>query len=295
MKEFAGTVISQRIIETSRRWARGGQITDLEKAKLARSGINFQDAVAITDEIYGARTNIRGKLQKPNEFTGKGHGERVGDLIMPNTSRWENLEAQRVFRGALAQDVNRTIVTPGIGDRALWTSTEFGSLIAQFKSFAQAMLHRGLTAGLQERDANFWIGTGMLVGMGGVVNELKRISFGDTRPEDAGEKLVEAIDRSGILGWFMDANNSFERVTDYKAGLRAMMSGGKPFQSSFGSKASAVFGPTGQTLDNLFRVTRDLTALEPDRYTAERAQRLVPFQNIPWLTPAFDATRETIF
>ena len=53
-------------------------------------------------------------------------------LIFPKASfKWKN---------ALNQNVDRIIITPGAGDRALWTSTELGSLITQFKGYGQGDL-----------------------------------------------------------------------------------------------------------------------------------------------------------
>ena len=60
----------------------------------------------------------------------------------PNTDFWTNAIAVRKFRNALNQNVDRIIITPGFGDRALWTSTELGSLITQFKGYAQGAMVR---------------------------------------------------------------------------------------------------------------------------------------------------------
>ena len=97
---------------------------------------------------------------------------------MPNTDLWTNQQARLTYRAALNQNVNRIIVTPGAGDRALWTSTEMGSLITQFKSYGQAAMVRLLISGLQERDQAFWQGAFLLVGLGAMVNEIKRLQYG---------------------------------------------------------------------------------------------------------------------
>ncbi len=275
-KEWASVVISHRILTTARKFAKGAKLSELDKARLARSGIDDDLAARITAEV-------------------RVHGETINGVRMPNTDMWTDLEAARAFRGALSQDVNRTIVTPGAGDRALWTSTEFGSLIAQFKSFGQGATQRVLIAGLQERDANFMLGSALLVSMGFLVNELKRSQFGDTRKQSFPDAMIDAVDRSGILGWFTDANNTFERVMNHKAGLRPLLVGPKPYDPSFRAKVSSILGPTGNTFDNLTQVTSDILSGNVGPRTGERAQRLLPGNNIPWLQPGFDAAREAAF
>ena len=83
------------------------------------------------------------------------HGEKVGNEWLPNTEAWTDGTQRLRFRNALNQNVERIIVTPGAGDRALWTSTEMGSLLTQFKSYGQGAMVRMLTSGLQEKDGAF--------------------------------------------------------------------------------------------------------------------------------------------
>ncbi len=40
------------------------------------------------------------------------------------------------------------------------------------------------------------------------------------KKETFDQKLINAVERSGMLGWFMDVNNAVEKVTNYGLGLR---------------------------------------------------------------------------
>src|SRR5690606_21488882 len=69
-------------------------------------------------------------------------GSRDGALAIPNSERWTDRQAVTAFRAAVSKEVDRIIVTPGVGDRPLWMSTEAGKMIGQFKSFSLASAQR---------------------------------------------------------------------------------------------------------------------------------------------------------
>jgi hypothetical protein len=99
MKEWAGLVVGSRILEDV---AKKGP-----NEKLARAGIDPAMASRINDQF------VR-------------FGDEIDGVKVANTADWADAEAVAAYRGALSQDVNRTIVTPGAGDKAIWTSTEYG-------------------------------------------------------------------------------------------------------------------------------------------------------------------------
>ena len=86
------------------------------------------------------------------------------------TKLYEAWDAPRsvvdAFRSAIIRDVDRIIVTPGIGDRPLWMSSETGKLIGQFKSFGFASVQRTLIPALQDRDMGVVNGLALSGAMG---------------------------------------------------------------------------------------------------------------------------------
>lgn len=281
MKEWAGAVTGIRINAHAIAW-RNGTLDRAGQAKLAAAGIDRNMAWRIADETRKYGTAIDKKTGEWIEDTSRIRNPDRYDWL-PNTDEWEDVAAAWAYRKALNQDVNRVIVTPGAGDRALWTSNEFGSTIAQFKSFAQGATQRVLVRGLQESDANFYMGVIMLVALGGVVNETKRMLWGDRREQSAGGRLVDAIDRSGVLGWFMDVNNSIERLSDYKIGLRPVVEGSQPYSASTRTVLGALAGPTGSQLDNMRKLAGDLGRGRFNQYTRDRLERLTPGANLFYL------------
>ena len=267
MKTLAGTVTGMRIAQDVRAW-KTGNLSARGQEKLLRHGIDRNLAHRIALEI-------------------EEHGERINGHWLPNTESWTDIAAKRSYRDALNQDVNRTIITPGAGDRALWTSTEFGSMIAQFKSFSQSALPKLLISGMQESDAAFFQGMAFLVGLGMVTNQLKRMQYDDNRERSFVENLIDAVDRSGTLAIFMDINNTVEKLTNYQAGLRPITGNSPPYDISAWTMAG-LLGPTASNAATLTRVAGDVIGNDVDAQTMRQIRKLTPGQNHPLLDPLMD-------
>ena len=267
LKEFAGNVTMLRMTEAlTTNWA---ALSRIDKEKLLKNGIDQDTHYKMSKQI--------------NE-----HGRRVDNHWMPETAKWTDVDLRLKFRTALNQNVDRIIVTPGAGDRALWTSTEFGSLITQFKGYGQGSMVRVLTAGLQEKDAAFWQGAFLMVGLAGIVNEYKRYQYGIDTEEDFDQKLLHAVDRSGVLGWFMDVNNPVEKLTNYKMGLGPLLTDQSGYMASDASKARSVFGPAISNFTTGASVTGDLLTGSANQQTLDDFRFILPTGNHFLLDPVYD-------
>lgn len=258
MKEWAATAISDRVLEAAGQLARG-KASKISETKLARSGIDADMAARI-------------------QAMAKTHGETIDGVRMPNTSAWTDLGAAKAFREAISQDVERTILTPGAGDRALWTSTEFGSLVAQFQSFGQATIPRTIISGLQEHEISMLQGVLLAVALGGAVEESKRWLRGDDSPRTSGEIVVNAVDRSGVTGMVMNINSVVDNVSNGQVSLQAL-AGQTP--RGAGVDLEPLIGPTGSNLELIGNLTADLLRGDLDAGTMGTARRLIPGQNLP--------------
>ena len=166
-----------------------------------------------------------------------------------NTAQWDIADPQTVlkFRYALNMEIKRTIVTPGAGDRALWTSKPLGTLIAQYKSFSQAFVQKVMIRGAQEKDINFATGIVSMILIGALVVQLKRLIKGEELEEDYNELFYEAIIKSGVTGVFGDFNSIAGVLTDGKLSASRLL-GVDTGSTSFGYKVGTVTGPASQYL-----------------------------------------------
>ena len=267
LKEFAGTVTALRMTKHIMQDWNG--LSKANKEKFLKNGIDQQ---------------MHGRMrQMIDEF-----GEVVDGEFMPNTAAWTDATARQTFRNALNQNVDRIIVTPGAGDRALWTSEEFGSLLTQFKSYGQGAMVRMTTSGLQERDGAFWQGAFLLIGLGALVNEFKRMQYGIDKDENFQAKLLNAVDRSGILGWFTDVNNAVEKLSDYKMGLGPIVGADQARFMPMEAKIASVGGPGIANFMTASSVFSDVVTFNANQKTLNDARFIAPGGNIPYLDPIYD-------
>jgi hypothetical protein len=269
MKSAASVTIGSRILEDSIKW-RKGTLADKNKTKLAASGIDEQTAIRIA-----------------NEFDK--HGTKLKYNFMANTAEWTDDAAKQAFGGALNKDINITIVTPGKGDTPLFMNYELASTIVQFKKFAMAATQRMLLRGMQEKDLDFLFGSMLLMGTGMLVDAVySEFRFNkDYSKLSLTEKLLNAFDRSGLGGIYVDVNRSIEALTDNRIGIRPLLGEGKPYGSSMKSKVGLI-GPSASQIYNIFDIMYDVGANKYNHYTARNVRRLIPFQNVWYLDWLFD-------
>ena len=276
VKTMASLITGSRIIEESANLVKG-RINKTELTKLSNVGIDVETARVIVEQ-----TEKHGMA-----------GERVR---IAKTQLWDKTaEAQAaaaIYTRALGKDINRIIVTPGKGETPLFMSKPIMGLILQFKTFAISATHRTLTPGLQLKDQNFLMGVIASVGLGALVNEIRRYQLGITSEQDFGDWLASSIDRSGVIGAVTDLNGALETLSDNRFGLRPLLGSSKSFGSSGLSQLGVFGGPTVQQAGNAARVLWDLGPGNVDERTVNSAKRLIPMSKLFWTDGLFDLVED---
>ena len=242
------------------------------------------------------------------DMTKPGGGEQVNGAWMPNTEAW-TAETKRVWRQALAGEVDRAIITPGL-ERPLWMNrTGTGRVIGQFRSFGMSSTVNTLMAGLQARDAAALQGALLMLGMGALSKYLWAVSVGGEAYEEMmnmtlGEWADEAIDRSGVLGIVNDLQRFADHIpllmnnnlpgTDIPARYLVGRFGEQPATRGEGAGIASMFaGPTfGGGFETIERI---LTGIDdPTRSTVHQIRLMFPFQNHTLFRQAFDAVEDAL-
>lgn len=287
VKTMSSAYNSTRMLEAIEGWVEKGKISKVNKARLQSLGINEESARRILIQYYkwgvgrGSLNNLKKKSNLDYKY-----------IRTANTDSWDDPEMAKLFNDGLAKQGNIDIVTPSKGDVPLWTNTEMGGLISQFKKWAFASTQRILMRGLQERDANQLIGL-MLLMMGGAGVDALRTEQGGRSYEKkkAAEKLIDAFDRSGAGGIFSDINNNLERLTNNQFGLRPVLGAKRPYgtyRDVFNNPVVDVFGPTASQIANVGDIMWAWGTGTYNHHDARNVRRLIPFQNIWWLDSSFD-------
>jgi hypothetical protein len=264
------------VISEEHDFANGVRLSQRDIGRFAAAGIDLEMARRIAIQL---------KIHKI-EF---GSGEHA--MVMPNTGAWDDEVARTAYRSAMNQMVNRTVPTPGIGDRPNWISTEWGGLIGQYKSFAMGSLVRGAYSGLQEGGNQFWYGAAAAVGFAVLLNEVRSQLFYDksTFDKPAPAVLIDGIDRSGVLGWFSDVNRAVETLTGHRVGAKPMMGAANPVDPSFQQIAGTLGGPTAGQGARVLSIANDYLRGHPTAQTTRNWRAITPGGNLPYTDPLMDA------
>lgn len=285
MKSASSLVVSTKILDAVEA-AANGKASQKQRKSLAASGID-QDMVK---RIYAQR----------DKWDVTDHNK------IARTSTWDDKDAQRAFRGALSRELNIVILTPGLGERPLWTmktldkqlgvsdapgwlSQPYLSLVAQFKSFMISSTYRTVVPGLQDRDGDVLAMIAIATGMGLMIEHIRAEQNGYAPPTDLADALISGFDRAGLAGWYLEPNNVIERLSGNELGLRPMLSNPPQYSPSARTVLGSIFGPTGAQVGSMLQIGEDVLNGEFDAYTMKRLRSVTwAYQNTAHLDPMFD-------
>ena len=273
-KRWSSIMIQGRMNAALEDFMQAGNFAD--RTDLARFA-NFN-----IDETMAARIGLQLKI----------YGKDFGNIKLANLGAWRDETAAELYKSALNQSINRTVVTPGVGDRSNWMSTELGSLVSQYKAWGVANLNRSLVSGLQEGGNQFWYGAAAAVGFAILLNEVRSRLFYDhsTFDRPATAVIADGVDRSSILGWFSDANRAIETLTGNRLGFKPLMGAVRPHPVDIPQAAGTVLGPAAGQAVRAGSVLNDFIQNHPTAKTYNNWRSVIPGNTLPYLDPVFDRT-----
>ena len=198
----------------------------------------------------------------------------------------------RKFRTALATEAENAVITPGPNTRLNFMSTNIGGLATQFKNFALTATHQITMAGLQQRDMYTLQAITSMIAIGSFVDMWKSPDY-DDRALLSIDRLVQAIDYSGVTGIIFDLNNMTEVISGHNIGMRPLM-GVDPIwkNPTIAQRGGQVFGPVGSLgFDFIWSLT------SPDAEASDVARsirRLTPYNNLIWWDGVVDIAQRQI-
>ncbi len=248
--------------------------------KLALAGIDEDMAVRINQQF-------------------KRYGETDTGMRIANSAKWKDLEAREAFEAAIRRDADTTIVTPGLGDRPIFMSTEAGKFLLQFKSFFLAA-HNQMLIPMAQRVAmgDFHAMQGIAMGLllGTAVEVIRETISGrserleDYKPQDW---AIQAVDRMGLFSIPMEAFNIADKVAQSR--LREMI-GATPGSRFFARNwMGTMFGPVGNYVPGVMTAIQNLSTEDGLTESDVRAiRRIMPYQNVFYLRQLLDQGEEAL-
>jgi len=286
VKTLAGLIAGSKMIDDIAVVAKGGKRGQKgSSTRLARAGIDSKMAKEIHSEI-------------------EQHALKQTYTRIARTHLWKNKRAAELYQAALGKEINTIIVTPGIGDlpstiggglrnmvpegvksrakefaaglenptaqkaaetvESIFVSPELSRTVFQFKSFGIAATQRILIPGLQHMDKSTLTGATMLIGLGIMIDQIRRDQNNVHMPQSTGDVLMRGIERSGILGYFSDIGRAIENFSNpLSRPGRAIEQLGGPFVHQLRDLSDVIYDYSG--LGNINKTTnahvRDLVLL----------------------------------
>ena len=233
------------------------------------------------------------------------HGVKDVGIDAPNMRKWSNPGARRAMRLALLRATDSTVVTPGAGDIPHVMRKQWGRLVFQFQSFPVSVMSRVAIPALQrfpDGKAEVMSGMAMALTLGAMVSMIKDASKGNDVNTDPAHLARQALDRSGLFGYYMTGWRLGEDVL----GLDELFTGEfEQFTDSHRSRnpATEFLGPTFRTAEDALRVIRGMRdgaasvagygdGATQGAYSAFR--RLMPGNNLFYLDALNRAAQEWI-
>lgn len=287
VKQVAAVMTQNRMARNALNWSGAGK---RERAYMAFLGIDENTAGRISEQL------------------GK-YGVQERGIWGANTSKWDDDFARRAWASALNRDVDRTVVTKGVADQPLWTRTNWGRIIMQFKSFGLASHQRVLIAGLQERPHRFAEQMVFGTAMGMMIAWLKYMERGDTKNanrllENPGLWVADGLDRTGLLSLPFEVSNTADKLSASYGGpsvgftaLASAVAGDQDRSGGVSRYASrnalgAVMGPSAGAFEDLANISVGLaraSGLAKGDVTQSQinaAIRQIPGATLPGIRPA---------
>ena len=279
MKQFAAVMFNAEVLDSIQTLVEQGH----KGARNTKKATNFLASLNIDGDSAADIWRLVSETEG---------GGNVNGVWLPNTEEWlksaEQLgmpieraeQLRRLYRAALVREVDATIVTPGVERPLIMDSTLTGKILFQFKSFAASSTQKTLMAGMQERNANFALGSAISLGFGALSYELYKRLSQDPYKEEGWEKYMdEAIDRSGllgVLGLVRESTAAVPGLNDFTtfSGQQTTRRGGE-------SLVGKAFGPTLDAAQIIGRIASGID--DPTQATTKQIRKLLPYQNVWWM------------
>lgn len=263
MKSLVSVIAAGRILTAAKKLAEGGQLTKRELASLGASGID---------------ANMAKRMAAQEQ-----HWERTpAGNIFTDIAEWTDRGAAEKFQDVLFREIRNTILTPGVGDAPLWTGTELGKTIFQFKRFAAMATNRIILSEMQFRDKQTLSGLMTMFALGMVATATRDFFLkGEVQDRTPGQWALDSFDRSGMAGLFMELDAISDKTFGVSMQRAVTPEGATRFQSR--DVLGQLLGPTAGLIEDAATAARSTVKGEFTQADMRRLTRMIPGQNLFYL------------
>lgn len=220
------------------------------------------------DATWLKRVGIDGDVADTVVSNVKKHSTYEKGVWNMNVDRWDSQAAVDAVEAAVIKEADRVVLTPSVGDKPIFMSTEAGKSIFQFKSFIIAAVNKLMVPMMQEQGARKWAEIYTLMSLGALGYYTSQFAVGREPSKDPAVILREAIDRTGMAAYALELYNMANKVAGNPFGddptrYRSRNTLGALLGPSFGMATNLLKIPhSGTSADSRVHALRQMTPLQ---------------------------------
>jgi len=233
------------------------------------------------------------RTSAPLMWKERANWKEADGFLQADARSWKDQDAARRFVAGLGKGQRKAIQQP-MQDKPLWMSQALGSVFGQFRSFIFSGTAKTTILAAQRRDRNVMQGLVSMVGLGMLAYYLDSENRGRALSDDPAVWIREGVDRSGVLGWVMEANAIMERASGNTIGLARLMGTPQGTRAASENTFGRIFGPTVGKFQDLLSIIYSVSTGQFPASAVNTAVRQVPTQNLFYLRWLWDLVREEL-
>lgn len=269
--------IAEQIVLRAGKELREGKLSVI----LKDMGFNDDLAAKIKDDLETAFTFKNGRVQSFD------------------ITKFKSQEAQEAFLQALHRGVSQTIQGNFIGERGWWTHTNLGRFATQFRNFPITAMEKQwgrLTSAYGGGAGGVMAATGMVVAAAGLALPMyaARVAVNAAARPDSEEYIERAMQPSEIAKNVMNYIAITGLMQDFVQLLTTTAGAVNDDFKMWVPEQGRGGAPNRTTIDGLIpglSTMNRVLALPGQLNDPHKIARVLPYNNLPWLTPMVNALR----
>ena len=218
---------------------------------------------------------------------------KSGRVNIVDLGKFNDPELVSKFGQSVHMEIRRTINTPGYFDKSMIQQgfyfdskgnrkeAALATLPFQFMAWGVSANNKVLMSALQGRDASAFMGAASLIGMAYFINNLKYGGGMQWQNMDQYDKMLMAVEQSGVLAQFSDLNGLIETASQGTFGARPLL-GMEPKWGRDPSSLDAGALPFGAAGSKALDIYKMFDPQSPQDEWNAAGRRIIPFGGLPY-------------
>ena len=142
-------------------------------------------------------------------------GEKFGAARQTRYFDWQDTEAMQAMVRGIRRSVNESVLKSGWMDAPLFTNDPFAQMIFLFHKWGFSAMSRWVLPAMQREDAHKLAGIVSMMGLGAMVDPLRKFTRGEGFEWDEDAAFLNAFSNSSLGGWYWDGIENLNALFNF--------------------------------------------------------------------------------